>query len=123
MDQKLKKELKEKLENEKNLVLAELSKIGVFDPATGQWEAMPEAQDNPEADENDQADRAEGFEERTSMMKILRERLNEINKALEFAESKSFGICKICNAKIEVKRLEANPAAQTCITHRNELVD
>ena len=57
------------------------------------------------------------------MMKILKERLAELDTALEFIESKSFGICKICNQKIEVKRLEANPAAQTCITHRNDFVE
>lgn len=105
---------KEKLEKEKELIEKELSDIGVFDKKTSDWDAVPEKQDSPESDENDLADRAEDYEERTAVLSQLEERLNDIKKALEKIEKGEFGVCVVCNKKIEKDRLEANPAALTC---------
>src|SRR3989338_4151204 len=50
---------------------------------TNEWEATPEELDSPESDENDKADRFEDFEARSSMMRTLEPRLNNILKALK----------------------------------------
>jgi RNA polymerase-binding transcription factor DksA len=71
----------------------------------------------PESDENDKADRFENFEARSSMIRTLEPRLNNILKSLKGVNRESFGKCKICGKNIEMARLEVNPAAQTCKKH------
>ena len=66
---------------------------------------------------NDKADRFEDFEARSSMMRTLEPRLNNILKALKGLNRESFGKCEVCKKDIENARLEANPAAQTCKNH------
>lgn len=112
-----KKKLKEKLEQERDELLVQMKDMGKYDPETGDWEAIPEAQEFPEADQNDMADRFEEFEERSSMMRVLEPRLQNILKALKSIGSDSYGKCKVCHKEIEMARLEANPAARTCKEH------
>ena len=118
-----KKKIKEKLEAEKDSLLEEMKDMGKYNPETMEWEAAPEEIDYPESDQNDMADRFEDFESRSSMIKALEPRLNSILKALKGINSSSFGKCAICKKDIEQARLEANPAARTCKTHLNEVVD
>ena len=63
------------------------------------------------------ADRFEDFEARSSMIKTLGSRLNNILKALRGLNKESFGKCEVCKKDIEMLRLEANPAARTCKNH------
>ncbi|MSU44678.1 hypothetical protein EXS45_00640 [Candidatus Nomurabacteria bacterium] len=112
-----KKKIKEKLEAERDVLVEELRDMGKLNLETGEWEATPEELDAPESDQNDMADRFENFESRSSMMKTLEPRLNNILKALKGLNKESFGKCEVCGKDIEIKRLEANPAAQTCKKH------
>ena len=112
-----KKKIKEKLEKERDMLLEELRDIGKLNPETGEWEATPEALDFPEADQNNMADRFEDFEAKSSMVKTLEPRLNNILKALKGLNKDSFGKCEVCKENIEMARLEANPAARTCKQH------
>jgi len=112
-----KKKIKEKLEKEKNILLEEMKDMGRLNEETGEWEAIPEEQEFPQSDQNDMADRFEDFEARSSMMKTLEPRLNGILKALKNLNKESFGKCEVCKKDIEISRLEANPAAQTCKKH------
>ncbi len=112
-----KKKIKEKLENERDMLLGELADMGRLDPETGEWQATPEEISAPQADENDKADRFEDFEARSSMIKTLEPRLNLILKALKGLNRDSFGKCEVCKKDIEVARMEANPAARTCKKH------
>src|SRR3989344_4854836 len=115
-----KKKIKEKLEKERDVLLIEMKDMGKLNTETGEWEATPEEQVFPESDQNDMADRFEDFEARSSMMKTLEPRLNNILKAIKSLNNESFGKCKICKHDIEVARLEANPAARTCKKHLEE---
>lgn len=115
--QEKKKIIKEKLEKERDLLLEELRDMGKLNPETGEWEATPEALDFPEADQNNMADRFEDFESKSSMLKTLEPRLNNILKALKGLNRESFGKCEVCKKDIEMARLEANPAARTCKQH------
>jgi RNA polymerase-binding transcription factor DksA len=112
-----KKKIKEKLENERDVLLEQIKDMGKLNEETGEWEAIPEELGFPESDENDKADRFEDFEARSSMIKTLEPRLNNILKALKNLNRESFGKCEICKKDIEIARLEANPAARTCKKH------
>ena len=112
-----KKKIKEKLEKERDMLVEEMKDMGKLNPETGEWEATPEAVDRPEPDHNDMADRFEDFEERSSMIKSLETRLQNILKALKGINRESFGKCEICKKDIEIARMDANPAARTCKKH------
>lgn len=115
-----KKQIKEKLEKERDVLVEELKGMGKLDPTTGEWDATPLEQKLPEADQNDMADRFEDFEARSSMIKVLVSRLNDVLKALKDINKESFGRCVVCKKDIEKARIEANPAARTCKEHIEE---
>ncbi len=112
-----KQKIKDKLEKEKDILLGQLKDIGKLNTDNGEWEATPEEMAFPETDQNDMADRFEDFESRSSMVKILGPRLNNILRALKGIGKGSFGVCEVCKKNIEADRLEANPAARTCKKH------
>ena len=117
------KKFKNKLEEEKIKIETELSGMSVKNPANpDDWEAVPPRKDpgdDNEADPNDVADNIEDYEESYSLNDVLEKRLNDIKAALKKIDEGKYGICKIGGRehKIEEERLEANPAADTCIEH------
>lgn len=115
-----KQKLKEKLEKERDVLLAQLKDIAKLNPKTGTWEATPEDMGYRDADQNDMADRFEDFESRGGMLDVLGPRLKSIQNALKAINKDTFGTCKICKKEIEMARLEANPAARTCKKHIEE---
>ncbi len=112
-----KNKIKEKLEKERDILLVQMGDMGKLNPVTGEWEAIPEERTSQESDQNDMADRFEDFEERSSMIRDLEPRLNNILLALKKIGKDSFGKCEVCGKDIELTRLEANPAARTCKKH------
>jgi RNA polymerase-binding transcription factor DksA len=112
-----KKKIKEKLEKERDMVFEQLRDIGKLNEETNEWEAVPEERTSRESDQNDMADRFEDFEARSSMIKALEARLNNILSAFKGLNRESFGRCKVCKKDIEMARMEANPAAKTCKKH------
>ncbi|MBP6884970.1 MAG: TraR/DksA C4-type zinc finger protein [Candidatus Pacebacteria bacterium] len=110
-------EYKNKLEEEKVTLTKELSAIARFNSDTNLWEASPESSDTSDADSNNNADRFEDYEEKTATLKPLQERLDQVEKALAKIETGSYGECVVCGNEIEAERLNANPAAETCIAH------
>ena len=107
----------QKLIEEKNKLMAELGKIGRRDSETGEWQAQSRDVSETKADQNDNADRFEDYEEKSSLMVPLEKRLNEVEKALTKILDGGFGLCVVCGNGIEAERLDANPAAQTCMAH------
>jgi len=114
-----KKIIKEKLENERDVVLGQVRDIGKLNLETNEWEAIPEERDSRESDQNDMADRFEDFEARSIMVKVLEKRLNNILSSLKGLNRESFGKCEVCKKEIEMDRMEVNPAAKTCKKHLN----
>lgn len=112
---------KKKLEAEKNKIETELAGMSKENPSKkGDWEAIPPKDtDEREPDLNEAADNMEDYEEAFALNNVLEKRLNEIKAALERIEKGNFGICVAGGGKhqIEEERLEANPAATTCIKH------
>lgn len=112
------KHFKSRLESEKKTLENELSSVGRINPSNPEdWEATPADLNIPQADKNEVADQMEEFEERAAVEKALEDRLVEIKEAINRMESGSYGKCNVCGEEIEEKRLEANPAAETCMGH------
>lgn len=111
-------EYKNRLLEEKGRVEAELKTVGRINPDNpNDWEPIPGEKDDGTSDLNDFADSYEEYEENTAILKELEIELNDIKDALAKIESGNYGICEVGGEPIEKERLDANPAARTCIKH------
>lgn len=109
---------KGKLEEEQALIVKELGEIAV-EGADGLWSAKDPQMDvmSPAAEPNEAADKLEELDERGEEVTTLSARLADVRQALEHIETGTYGVCEVCNQAIEQERLEANPAARTCMAH------
>lgn len=111
-------EYKNRLLEEKGRVEAELKTVGRINPDNpNDWEPIPGEKDDGTSDLNDFADSYEEYEENTAILKELEIEFNDIKDALAKIESGNYGICEVGGEPIEKERLDANPAARTCIKH------
>lgn len=109
---------RQKLEEEKRRLEDEIQKMAKPNPhVPGEWN--PKTPDlNPML--SDQNEMADTFEEMDNMMGIefqLEERLKEVRSALERIEKGAYGKCEKEGEAIGEERLQANPAARTCMKH------
>ena len=109
-----------KLNEEKELLIKELSTIGQQSP-DGIWSVTPDNIDEEKSDKIDTADNMEELQTRKAVLETLKTRLKNVDEALERIINNTYGICKVGDDKhkIEEDRLEANPAATTCKEHLN----
>lgn len=115
IDKKTMLQLQELLETEQKVLQTELSNIGVQNPATGDWQAVPVQTDgDAESDYTDQADYVEDFESRSARLNELEVHYRDIVNALEKMKTGTYGVCEKSGKPIELDRLMANPAARTC---------
>lgn len=106
-----------RLEAERAELTASLESIGRINPTNpGDWEPLPQ-EVGKETDPVDQADLIEGYEDNTAILKDLEVRYNEVLAALARIEEGTYGACDVCGTAISAERLEANPAASTCVAH------
>lgn len=100
------------------MLTKQLSDIAVEDE-NGVWQAKDPQMDvmSPAAEPNEAADKLEELDERGEEITTLSARLADVRKALENIEVGTYGVCEVCNQAIEEERLEANPAARTCMAH------
>ena len=109
---------KKALETELAKVVTELQSVGRINPNNpNDWEATPKAFQADNADRLEVADSLEDYEENSAILKVLEIRYNEIKKALTKITADTFGVCEVGGEPIDPRRLEANPAATTCIEH------
>ncbi|MEK7612733.1 MAG: TraR/DksA C4-type zinc finger protein [Patescibacteria group bacterium] len=111
---------KQKLEEERAQVEAQLRSLGVNNPKNpGDWQTTSGDIDTlpPAADANEAADKMEEFAERQEETEALEDRLNDIQAALKKISDGTYGKCEVSGEQIEEDRLEANPAARTCKAH------
>ena len=113
----------EKLEEKLKLLEKGLGTVGRINPDNpNDWEAVGDSETNKDddhSDPNDNADDQEEFGERNAILTDLEIRFNNVKEALERIENNTYGKCEVCEKEIEAERLEANPAATTCIKHVN----
>lgn len=81
------------------------------------WEPAP-AEDGATADLADQADIITSRETNAAVLADLEARYDTVLTALSRIEKNAYGVCEVCGKPIETARLEADPAATTCIEHR-----
>jgi DnaK suppressor protein len=80
------------------------------------WEGSSESE-GEEADPNDAADNIEELGANVPLVSDLSKRRKEIKAALRRIKDGTYGTCEECGEDIDLDRLEANPAAATCIRH------
>lgn len=111
-------QLKKKLEDERGRLESELGKMARPNPrVSGDWEPVSPDMNPMISDANEMADT---FEEMDNMVGIeyqLEERLKEVIAALSRMKEGTYGVCEKGGEKMDSKRLEANPAARTCVDH------
>lgn len=108
---------RKKLEAEKAKLEVGMGGIGRPNPMVpGDWEPVP-SEIGTEADLADQADVVMSRESNSAILADLEARYDTILSALSRIEKKTYGKCEVCGKKIEEARLEADPAATTCVEH------
>jgi RNA polymerase-binding transcription factor DksA len=107
--------MKERLEKEKGELEESLAKHGRKDK-TGNWQAdaVDDFVTDP-ADENEVADKMEELATNIPIVEELEEQYNDVLLALGKIENGTYGVCENGGDQIPAERLEANPAARTCI--------
>jgi RNA polymerase-binding transcription factor DksA len=112
------KKYKSKLEEEKKLVEKEMDEVGRQNPSEpGDWEPVETDMGSDPADENNVADEMESFGENSAVLDKLEIEYKDINEALEKIENDTYGKCEVGGENIPEDRLEAYPAAKTCVEH------
>lgn len=107
-----------RLEEEKTKLETQLATVGRRNPSNpNDWEAIPQ-ETGQEPDETDAADLQEGYGENMAILNDLENRYNEVLSALKRISDGSFGVCQVGGENIEEARLDADPAASTCIAHK-----
>ena len=127
MDQTYLAHFTAKLEKEETRLLEELQSLGRVNPTNPKdWEGTysnlnPDVgadEKEEEPDELDQGVELAEYEERNATETTLEGRYNSVKAALARLADGSYGICSKGDPHaIELERLEANPAATTCIKH------
>lgn len=110
-------ELRGALEAEKDSVEEELASHGRMQSDTGDWQGSSAGFEGEEADPLDVADQIEELATNTPLVEELELRHKDIEEALEKIDNGTYGACEECGEAIPADRLEANPAARTCIAH------
>lgn len=114
---------KKELEQLKVIITTDLESIAVHRQDIDDWEIVTEPVEHDMADPNDHADIAEDSEERLATFHELIQRYQNIVRALKKIDEGTYGVCEISGEPIETERLTANPAARTCIKHRDNEAD
>lgn len=111
------------LKNELKRLEKELKTVGHKENRAGEWESKATDVDVLASDNADIADNIENYESNNAVMKQLEIEYDETLHALENIKNGVYGICEVSGEPIEVGRLEANPAARTCMAHKSTRVE
>lgn len=84
-----------------------------------EWESKATNVDVSASDSADIADNIENYESNDDVRKQLEIEYDEALLALKKIKTGIYGICEVSGESIEIGRLEANPAARTCMAHKN----
>lgn len=108
---------KKKLEEEKIKIESEMGTVGRKNPRVpNDWEVAP-SEMGMESDLADQADVVMSRENNAAILADLEARYDTVLTALSRIEKKTYGTCEVCGEPIVIARLEADPAATTCVVH------
>ena len=121
MDKKTISELKKKLEEEQALLKKDLLKFAdkdkkIADDYDTRFPNFGGRSSSP--DEN--ANETEAYENLLAIEYALELRLKDVGEALGKIKENNYGNCEICKEEIILNRLNANPAAKTCLACNNK---
>jgi DnaK suppressor protein len=109
--------LKQRLERERRELEEGLKKIAVKDPnVPGDWDTKFPQFEGSVAHPEESASEVEEYDMLLDVEHNLEVRLKEVNEALEKIVRGTYGMCAKCGKEIPAARLQANPAAATCVT-------
>jgi RNA polymerase-binding transcription factor DksA len=112
---------KKRLEEELHTVEGELKTVGAQNPKNpSDWEPKETEIDVTNNEDDELGDKMEELAENTAINDALEIRYNQIKRALDKIKEGTYGVCEIGGEPIEEKRLEADPAAVTCIAHKDQ---
>ncbi len=110
------KEIKAKLLKEKDEIEAGLNNFAKADPKLkGDFDTRFPDMAGQTQELSESADEVEEYENKLHIEHVLELRLRDVNEALEKIRKDAFGICENCGKEIPFERLQANPAAKTCL--------
>jgi RNA polymerase-binding transcription factor DksA len=110
-------QFKQKLEEEKVKLEGERAELGrKSERVPGDWEPI-QTETGVEADLVDQADIIVNRDTESAIFADLEARYDTVLAALSRIETGTYGSCEVCGARIEEARLNADPAATTCVEH------
>ncbi len=113
---------KQKLLEEKNRLEKELQVVGTKNPEVpGEWNVAYPSMNVSASAEDEIADQEEKYENSAPMELGLETQLKEVVAALGRLEEGTYGLCEIDQAPIAEDRLQANPAARTCMPHADNV--
>lgn len=113
LDKKIVAELKDSLQKEKLELEKNLEQIAKpLDKKSGDYETTFE---EIGTDKEDNASEIEQYSDNFSVEIILEKKLQNIIKALQKMELKTYGICEKCQKEIAIARMKANPSAKNCL--------
>ena len=113
---------KTRLEKELKALETNLKTVGHKNPDNlKDWEPSVVDVDTESSDPVDTADNIENYELNTAILKPLEVQYNDVKRALDKIKKGTYGICEVAGELIDEDRLEANPAARTCLAHKDQL--
>ena len=108
---------KNKLEQEKKRIKAELSTFTIQNPETSEDYITRKPIMGEELEETIgeiEEDEVEEYANKLPVESALEKELLNINNALKRIQNGTYGICEICKKEIQEERLEANPSTTIC---------
>ncbi len=81
----------------------------------GRTELPPTFEDNGVLDSADSSVREHSMDLEGRLIAMKSDRLEQINAALQRIDHGTYGVCVKCKKEIDPKRLDAEPAAMTCM--------
>ena len=118
MDQRTLEHFKQRLQEQRAQIQAQLAEDQSDDPATPGAATSDHAQWEKPGFKNHFADDATELfiqEEEMTIDNSMRGMLDEIDRALGRIEDGSYGTCEVCGKPIPLPRLEARPASTLCL--------
>ena len=112
------RELQARLISEQQELKKVLDKLGEMDD--DDWVLKIREDDGFHADMNEEASDIGDAARDLGVMSALEVRMQNVSDALDRIDSGEYGACEVCGEEIEEDRLDANPAATTCIAHMEE---
>ncbi len=115
LDENVLNDLRSALETEQESLLEELATHGKV--SGGDWQGDAGGLTGEDADPTDAADKIEELVTNVPLVEALEKQMRDVKDALAKIDKGTYGVCEVDGEEIPLERLQASPAARTCIKH------